>query len=87
MSRATRKEVVGSPTRRLASTICGNAATASSQTISPLLLKGRDDIDSVGGLPASEKLGDFGGFLQPALRRNDFAIGYSELLAWQPPKA
>jgi predicted acylesterase/phospholipase RssA len=52
--------------------------------ISPLLLAGRDDIDSVGGLLAGEFMGDFGGFLQADLRRSDFALGYESVLAWAP---
>ena len=52
--------------------------------ISPLLLAGRDDIDSVGGLLAGEMMGDFGGFLQADLRRSDFALGYESVLAWAP---
>jgi predicted acylesterase/phospholipase RssA len=52
--------------------------------ISPLLLAGRDDIESVGGLLAGEMMGDFGGFLQADLRRSDFALGYESVLAWAP---
>jgi predicted acylesterase/phospholipase RssA len=52
--------------------------------ISPLLLAGRDDVDSVGGLLAGEMMGDFGGFLQADLRRSDFALGYESVLAWAP---
>ena len=52
--------------------------------ISPLLLAGRDDVDSVGDLLAGEMLGDFGGFLQADLRRSDFALGYESVLAWAP---
>jgi predicted acylesterase/phospholipase RssA len=52
--------------------------------ISPLLLAGRDDVDSVGDLLAGEMIGDFGGFLQAELRRSDFALGYESVLAWAP---
>ena len=52
--------------------------------ISPLLLEGRDDVESVGDLLAGEMLGDFGGFLQADLRRSDFALGYASVLAWAP---
>ena len=52
--------------------------------ISPLLLEGRDDVESVGDLLAGELLGDFGGFLQADLRRSDFALGYASVLAWAP---
>jgi hypothetical protein len=52
--------------------------------ISPLLLAGRDHVDSVGDLLAGEMMGDFGGFLQADLRRSDFALGYESVLAWAP---
>jgi predicted acylesterase/phospholipase RssA len=52
--------------------------------ISPLLLAGRDDVESVGDLLAGEMMGDFGGFLQADLRRSDFALGYASVLAWAP---
>jgi predicted acylesterase/phospholipase RssA len=52
--------------------------------ISPLLLAGRGDVDSVGDLLAGEMMGDFGGFLQADLRRSDFALGYESVLAWAP---
>ncbi|HEX6022112.1 MAG TPA: patatin-like phospholipase family protein [Solirubrobacter sp.] len=52
--------------------------------ISPLLLRGDEDVDLVGDLLAGEMLGDFGGFLQADLRRSDFALGYASVLAWAP---
>ena len=52
--------------------------------ISPLLLAGRNDVDSVGDLLAGEMMGDFGGFLNADLRRSDFALGYESVLAWAP---
>jgi predicted acylesterase/phospholipase RssA len=48
--------------------------------ISPLLLV--DDAAEVAGVLAGSILGDFGGFLDRALRESDFLLGYDSALAW-----
>jgi hypothetical protein len=49
--------------------------------ISPLLVAAHTD-DDVSSLLAGELMGDFGGFLNRALRESDFALGYESALCW-----